>query len=111
MSFNPVEAFKTVLKIQEKDATLSRRGEIADTAIRIAPSNYFRHFDTLEEIPITGNEFVLDKEQLTGTGFESTGPKRGDVLVSAIYGTLMLEEIKPLIIFGNLVGYRIRTNA
>lgn len=110
MSFDPTAAFKFVLRLQEQDAVISRRGEIADTNIKIAPSNYFRDYDSVEEVPITGNEFVMDLDQLVGTGFEATGPKRGDTLVSSIYGTHTIEEIRPLSILGRLVGYRIRSN-
>jgi len=109
MSFNPVGAFKTVLRMQEISAVLSRRGEIADTNIKVAPSNYFRDFDTLEEIPISGNEFVIDKDRLAGTNFEADGPKRGDTLVTDAHGVTTVDEIRPMLILGTLVGYRIRT--
>lgn len=109
MSFNLVEAFKKTLSFQSQAATLTRRGEVTAIDIMIAPSNYFRDFSSIEEIPVSGNEFVIETSQLVGTGF-SAGIKRGDVIVNAIYGTMTVEEIRPMTILGSLAAYRVRVN-
>lgn len=110
MSFNLIDAFKNLLTFQETDATLERLNDIAVIDIKLAQSNYFRDFNSVEEIPITGNEFVLGASHLAGTAYETTGPIRGDFIVSPIYGTVNIEEVRPMVILGNLVAYRIRSN-
>jgi len=109
MSLNLVDAFKAILKFKEVSATLERRGEIAAINLAIAPSNYFRDFSAIEEITTLGNEYVIDRDHIVGTAFETDGILRGDILTSTIYGTVTIDEVRPMVIMGSLVGYRVRS--
>lgn len=108
MSFNLKEAFKTILNMQKVPATIERNGEIAVANIFIAPSNYFRDFNSVEEVPIRGNEFVIDKDDIDATG-TYTAPERGDFIASTLYGETSIDEVRPMVIMGTLVGWRVRT--
>lgn len=109
MSNNLSNAFRLILSMQSESATLTRRGEIAAVTIRISPSNYFRNLIAVEEIASIGNEFVIDISFLIGNDFED-GLRRGDIINSSKYGSMAIEEVRPMIVMGGLVGYRVRTN-
>lgn len=105
MSRNLVSAFEFILNFQGRDMTFERG--VTTATIKAAPSNYFRNLAGIEEIVVEGKEFVVSKSELDRKGFPT--PRRGDVIVDSILGTNSVVEVRELVIFGQLAGFRLRT--
>lgn len=73
------------------------------TSISVAPSNYFRQMSNVEDTVTFGREFVIDKDEL------EIIPKRGDKLIDDDFGVSTIKEIRDMVVLGEIVGYRIRT--
>ncbi|MCK5884476.1 MAG: hypothetical protein KAG61_12370 [Bacteriovoracaceae bacterium] len=107
MSSRLVSAFNTVISAQSRPVEIERFGEFAPLEIRIANSNYTRNLASIEEITITGMEFLIPVSQIVDTDYNP--PKRGDILRDVDFGENTISFIKPLVIMGNIAGYRVRT--
>lgn len=105
MSLNPVSAFNLLISIQGRDVVLERDA-ISET-VKMAPSNYFRNLASVEETIVEGKEFVVSKTELDRVSFPA--PERGDTIVDAELGVDTVDAVKPLIIMGEIAGYRLRT--
>ena len=106
MSINGLmSAFNFLINLQGRDMTLISYESGLEITAKIAPSNYFRNLAGVEEINIEGQEFVVSKSSLTNYGT----PLRGDRIVDPEYKDNTIKEVKPLLIFGQIAGYRLRT--
>lgn len=103
------QAFFKMIMIHGRVVTLERKG-VQSVTIKAAPSNYYRNGAAPDEIVVEGREFVISSEELKKTGW--TGViKRGDRIIDAELGTLMVVEPREMFGFGGqILGYRIRTN-
>jgi hypothetical protein len=57
----------------------------------------------VEDTVTFGREFVIDKDEL------EIIPKRGDKLIDDDFGVSTIKEIRDMVVLGEIVGYRIRT--
>ena len=103
---NPVAAFNYIISLQGREVTLERLP--TSVQVLMANSNYFRNLAGPEETVIEGKEFVVSKQALDEVSYPT--PKRGDTIFDIDLGEEIVSEVKPLIILGELAGYRIRTS-
>ena len=106
MSVNLVSAFEYIISLQGREKTLERLPTTVQ--VKMANSNYFRNLAGLEETVVTGQEFIVSKRALDAVSFPT--PKRGDVIFDVDLGEDTISEVKPLIIMGEIAGYRLRTS-
>jgi hypothetical protein len=102
------DGFNLALSLVGRSVTLERPGVMSPISIKIASSNFFRDFATVEEVTVSGREFVISFNDLRGTTYERL--RKGDRLTDALMGTLIIAEIREIFGTGDLLGYRIRTN-
>lgn len=106
MSVNLEGAFNMALAIQEKDMEYYQVSTDTTITIKVAPSNYYRNHEMLEEMVSEGREFVISRqtfeESFTGQ------PVRGDRLIAANTGNYTVREIREMQVLGSIVGYRLR---
>lgn len=106
MSVNLEGAFNMALAIQEKDMEYYQVSTDTTLTIKVAPSNYYRNHDMLEEMVSEGREFVVSKKTFDNS---FTGqPVRGDRLIAANTGNYTVKEIREMQVLGSIVGYRLR---
>jgi hypothetical protein len=88
---------------------ISRPSPAISGTIKCAPSNYFRNLDVEQNITSKGREYVVSKNDLNliaGFGI----PKRGDTLVDAELGRMVLSEVREMYDLGGaILGFRLRT--
>lgn len=99
-----VDGFKYVYSLNQRKMTFCRPGGI-EVDIFVLPSNYTKNSNLPEEIVVEGRQFVISKDQLSKT--VEKVPKRGDQLTDPDLGVNTIEQIEPLIIMGEVVGYRV----
>jgi len=97
------QAFKTVLRLQERSVIYHDISAGTKTDIKVVPSNYFRNLANLEDTVSIGREFVMDKDQL------SVVPKRGDKIIDSDIGVATIKETREMFAMGEIIGYRLRT--
>ena len=104
------DAFLTLLGMSKKTMQIRRISgtPIAAINIQVSPANYHRNLATLEAVQVKGYEFVISTNEIVRVGFVTI--KRGDILIDPVMGNLTISEVNPMFIFGNLVGYRVRTS-
>lgn len=108
MSSNLVNAFNMVLNIQAKEVTFHQISSDTKVTVKAAPSNYFRNKQLIEEMVSFGREFVISAKQLQQV---ITGvPERGDKIIDTDLGTFTVIGCREMLIMGNIVGYRVRTD-
>lgn len=106
MSVNLEGAFNMALAIQEKDMEYYQVSTDTTLTIKVAPSNYYRNHEMLEEMVSEGREFVVSKKTFDDS---FTGqPVRGDRLIAANTGNYTVKEIREMQVLGSIVGYRLR---
>jgi len=105
MSNKFISAFHFILNNQGRSVILERNKTTTATIIA-APSNYFRNFKAMEEIQVEGREYVVSKKSLDDSSFGE--PRRGDTLVDEGFGIYAVQEVREMVLFGNIVGYRLR---
>ena len=106
MSFNLEGAFNFVLRFQSKTITYYQVSSDTEDTITLAPSNYFRNHEMLEEMVSEGREYVISKKIFNDT---FTGePVRGDRIIDGDVGNLTIRDIREMSVFGKVVGYRVR---
>lgn len=109
MSNNLVSAYIMTLKQQSRPMTIERfQEDIPAINIEATISSYKRNLATIEEMTITGYEFVIYASQLNGTSYDP--PKKGDILSDPKFGELSISEVEPQVILGEIAGYRVRTS-
>lgn len=108
MSSNLIAAFNFVSKVNSRSMTIQRLGQTAQESIIVTPSNYFRNFAMPEEITSTGREFVITAEELSKTSIAEI--KKGDRLTDPVFGLMMVDSTREIIITGSVAGYRVRTS-
>ena len=107
MSRSLTSAFDFILRLQGREMTLERDAGATAVTVKMANSNYFRTITGLEEAVIEGKEFVVSKRELDLSTFPT--PERGDVIIDTELGVNSIVEVRDMVVFGNLVGYRLRT--
>lgn len=106
MSAKILSGFEFILSLQGREVTIERLPTTA--TVNMASSNYFRNLAGLEETAIEGREYVVSKRELDDNSFPT--PRRGDLIVDPVMGENSVDEVREMIILGNLVGYRLRTS-
>lgn len=104
-------AFNLLLKTHSRPAIIERPRAVPalTAAIRISPSNYFRHLEAVEKIVSTGREFIISKDTLTAASYPL--PKRGDKLTDPDLGIMTLTEVREMYdLGGSIIGYRVRSD-
>lgn len=100
------EAFSSLLTLTKRPMTLERKGIYVAINIYASTSNYSRNLGIVEDVVTKGREFVIDKKDLTTSYIP---PKRGDILIDATLGRMVLVEINEMTgIGGEILGYRVR---
>lgn len=103
--------FRTIVRMvtrNQKPHTWTRYGDTDITGnVALAKSNYFRKLVAIEEINLSGYEFIVLQEDLTAISIST--PKKGDVINHANFGILTLDYIDPIEDLGTVIAYRIRT--
>lgn len=107
MSTRLVSAFNTIVMAQSRTAEIERFGKFPPIEIEIANSNYTRNMASLEEMVVTGMEFIIPVDQIKDTDYHP--PKRGDILRDPEFGENTISFVKPMVILGKVSGYRVRT--
>jgi hypothetical protein len=74
--------------------------------IDIAKSNRDRKRDTVEQVTYSGNEFVVDIDDLRAVDYPLP-VEVGDQIRSDFFGTDSITHVNPQIVMGELIGYRI----
>jgi hypothetical protein len=100
-------AFKFVINLQGHEVRLQRTKDGLDVTIKMAPSNYFRFTETVEELNVKGNEYVISKDDLDTLSFPK--PRRGDTIIDNDSGVLTIKRVVEMRSLGELLGYRVRT--
>lgn len=108
MSNRYVAAFNTAVRLQQRSGTIQRYGELSEVEIVFAPANYIRNLAAMEEVTITGREFVIPKFTLDAVGYPV--PEKGDIVTDAELGENTLTSVEELVILGAIAGYRVRTS-
>lgn len=108
MSSNLIAAFNFVSKVNSRSMTIQRLGQTAQESIIVTPSNYFRNFALVEDVTSVGREFVVTAEELAKTSL--TEIKKGDRLTDTVFGLMMVDSIREIVITGVIAGYRVRTS-
>ncbi len=108
MSLNLVDAFNTIIGLQGRVMQIERYGSEAAMDIVAAPTNYNRKLSAIEESVVTGREFIISIQSLTGTAYNP--PKRGDIIIDTALGENTIDRVEEMIILGNITGYRVRTS-
>ena len=103
---NLKNAYNYIISLSGRSMTLYNKDESKNISLKVARSNYFRNFQGFEETVYEGYEYVISIDSLSEFGT----PERGDYFVDEALGNLTIDTIKPDIILGEIVGYRIRTN-
>ena len=109
MSLNLEAAFNTMIQFASGGvkATLKDLDSSTTAEVMVAKSNYFRNFSGPEEITFKGREYVVSKKMLDAAGFPI--PKRGHKISHPDLGNGTISESDPMIVMGQVLGYRIRT--
>lgn len=102
-------AFNLALKIgPRRNVTLSRPGGYS-ADVTVSPSNYSRKLEGPSDTVFKGREFILSKEEMLAKSVPTL--RRGDRMVDAEMGTMVIEEIIEMFdIGGDIMGYRLRTD-
>lgn len=103
-----VNAFRTIIQMQGRDVTLEDLDNPPAITIKMAPSNYFRNFEAIEETVHTGREYVVSKYDLDAQSFPR--PERGFRVIDSDLGNGSIKEVREMIIMGVVAGYRLRVD-
>lgn len=106
---NLQSAFDFILHTQGRSMTYEKDAGAESDTLVCAPSNFFRNLSAIEETPIEGKEFVISKREFDNSSFTRKFPERSDVIVDPDLGENAVSEVRELMIFGVIVGYRLRT--
>ena len=101
-------AFETILALQSRSVSIVDMDTPTTKTIKVAPANYFRNFAGFEEAVSAGREFVIAKSQLDAVSLAK--PKRGWRIIDSAMGNCTITEIRDMVILGEIVGYRVRTD-
>jgi len=101
-------AFNMVWGIQAREVTLHNLDTDVQVVVKAAPANYFRNMSAPEEMVIEGMEYVFSKDNLDAASAMKL--ERGVKIIDINLGTNTISEVREMIIFGEIVGYRVRTN-
>lgn len=101
-------AYNLIIHFRGRVVTLRKKDGSIEESIKIAESNYFRNLRTFEESSYEGFEFVITKTSLDAISFGT--PKKGDRIVDDLGGTNTISYVKPDIVFGEILGFRVRTS-
>lgn len=96
-----------IVSLQGREVELHDMDTDTKVTTKIAPSNYFRNFEAIEEMVIEGREYVISKELLDNAGF--TTLKRGIRIIDPVFNVSSIVEIREMVVMGEIVGYRVRT--
>lgn len=101
-------AFNALTKINGRTATLRRLGTTdEETAVTIVKANYFANLQGPENMSISKREFIIPVDSIA-TKF-SPVIKKGDKLITDIYGQVTINEIIEMPdLGGSILGYRVR---
>ena len=109
MSANALEnVLLTVIMIQGRPMQMLDMETSTTINIKIAPSNYFRNMETVEDSVIEGREFIVAKKHLDAASFPTL--ERGQRIIDPDFGTETISSIREMIALGKIIGYRIRTS-
>ena len=107
MSISIINAYKWALKINQRLMTIYAVGS-APQNIYVTKSNYSRKMELPEEISTKGREYIITLENLAKTSYSV--PKKGYKLNDSVLGYATIIEVNEMIILGQVVGYRVRTD-
>lgn len=85
---------------------ISRTG-LPDEPIVCGVASYSKADSSIEDTVVYAREYVISSSDIPPT---YGTVKRGDTLVDAEMGYFTIEQVKELIVFGKIIGYRVRTN-
>lgn len=102
--------FNMALKIGPRRLVTLSRPDVYSAQVYLSPSNYSRKLEGPSDTVFKGREFILSKEEMTLKSVPSI--KRGDRIVDADMGTLIVDEVREMFDVGGaeILGYRVRTN-
>jgi hypothetical protein len=107
MSF--VGAFDYILSMQKRTVTYTVVDTATNYTIEVSPANFSRNLNGPEEVTFPGREYVISKTNLVKAGYAGS-PKKNHRIVDAEFGTRTIEEVKEMVLLGQLIGFRVRTN-
>lgn len=102
-----INAAKKVLKLQQRDATIERPGNLGPFNLKVTPSNYFRNMEGPSYTAIEGREFIIFKEDLSNISYPE--PIRGDVIRNTETGKHTITEVREMTFLSIIGAYRVRT--
>jgi hypothetical protein len=105
---NLIAAFEAILAIQSREVTLHDMDTPLQATVQAANANYFRNLQGPEEMTTEGREYVISKSSLDSAGFST--PVKGWKLIDPLIGTNTIKEVREMIIFGEIAGYRVRAD-
>jgi len=83
-----------------------KNGSNDGVEVPMAMSSVTRKLEGSEETSYAGYEVVFTKKSLDSVNFGV--PRKGDVIESDLIGDNMISFVKPEIVLGSVVGYRVR---
>lgn len=101
------DAFNFAASINKRQMQLTSIDGATDT-IFATPANYFRNLEFAGGVVSEGHEFVVTKKELAKTTY--TELKRGHRLVDSDFGMMSITEIRPVVVLGDIIGWRVRTD-
>jgi hypothetical protein len=104
MSNMAADGFKYVYSLNTRSMKYQRPGG-TEVTLKILPSNYVKNQSAVDDVVVPERQFIVSIEEMAKTVEKM--PKRGDRLTDDVLGANMVEKITPLIIFGEIVGYRL----
>lgn len=108
MSFRT--AFDTLNHQKSRPATILNRDTAATADIRITPTNYQRNLQGPGESVFEGREWIITKTNLDASTF--TGSLKRNLRIQDVdLGEMTIREVIEMYDhFGNIIGYRVRTD-
>lgn len=100
-------AFKFVIYLQGRDITYYDPETDTSATVKAAPANFFRNFQGFEQMPVEGREWVILKDDLDALAFSA--PARNQRIDDADMGQDTISVIKEMVILGEIVAYRLRS--
>lgn len=95
--------------MQSRDVTYAILETGATYSIKVSPANFARNLNGPEEVTFPGREYVISKANLVAAGY-LVAPKKNHRIRDDDFGTRTIEEVREMIVFGEVIGYRVRTN-
>ena len=101
------QTFAFIIKQQGEVCQVLTYNGTAHADIVIAKSNINAKLTGIEDSTFEGREFVFTKESADNAGW--TQIRVGDRITTPTMGMNSITEVIPQIVFGSLIGYRVRT--